>query len=342
MKIIKDKPNDARPIVKSVDPTKTRQVQELKHNSPLIGCRIDPSGRFVFASAQDSKIVSWELAGGKKTELIGHKSWVRGLAFLASERLLFTGDYTGRVHCWPLDADQPTPRWTIQAHEGWCRAVAVSPDGKLLATCGNDQLVKLWSLTDQKLIREFTGHASHVYNVAFHPGGQFLVSGDLMGVLKQWDVNTGTAVRDMDAGVLHKYDTVFCADIGGIRSMAFRADGNLLACAGITDVSNAFAGVGKPIVLLFDWQTGKRTQGLVPKVNYQGTAWGVGFHPAGFIVGAGGGNGGALWFWKPEAPQAFHTLSLPNNARDLSLHPEGKRLAVAFADGSVRIYDMTG
>ena len=189
-------------------------------------------------------------------------------------------------------------------------------------------------------MRELAGHDCHVYDVAFHPDGKHLVSADLKGVLKQWDVETGSPVRDLDARVLHKYDPSFRADHGGIRGMAFNAAGTLLACCGITDVSNAFAGVGKPLTVLFDWPTGKQKQLLVPKENFQGTGWGVGFHRDGFVVGAGGGNGGALWFWKPEQPQAFFTLKLPTNARDLSLHPDGERLAVAFADGAVRVYSM--
>jgi WD40 repeat protein len=324
-----------------VDPTKTRLVQELKHGSPLIGCRFDSAGRFVFAGAQDSTIERWELASGKKTELKGHKSWVRGLAFEPKEKTLFSGDYTGRVLCWPSDAETPTPVRTIEAHKGWLRAAVVSPDGNLLATCGNDHLVKLWSLPECKPVRELSGHSCHVYNVAFHPSGTQLVSGDLKGVVKIWDVAKGSVVRDLDASALHKYDPVFEADHGGIRAMAISRDGALLACAGITDVSNAFAGVGKPLVLLFEWETGKRKQALAPKENFQGTAWGVIFHPSGFVVGAGGGNGGALWFWKPDAPQAFFTLGLPNNARDLDLHPDGKRLAVACADGALRVYEMT-
>jgi prepilin-type processing-associated H-X9-DG protein len=125
-----------------------------------------------------------------------------------------------------------------------------------------------------------------------------------------------------------------------VRSMAFGADGGLLACAGITNVSNAFAGVGNPLVVLFDWKTGKPKQLLRPKVNFQGTAWGTIVHPSGFIAGVGGGNGGVLWFWKPDNAQDFFSLKLPNNARDLDLHPDGRRLAVAFADGSVRLYGM--
>lgn len=324
----------------AIDPTRTRMVQELRHNSPLLCCRFDPSGRFVFAAAQDNSIQRWELAGGRKTALPGHQSWVRGMAFHAEQRKLYSGDYAGRVIVWPFDADSPTSERTFNAHRGWVRMVAVSPDGRLLATCGNDNLIKLWNVADGALVRELTGHTCHVYNVAFHPGGQFLVSGDLRGNLKQWDLARGTETRSFDARILHFYDPTFRADHGGIRSMAFNADGSLMACAGITDVTNAFAGVGKPAVVLFDWQTGQRRQVLRPQANFQGTAWGVVFHSSGFLAAAGGGSGGALWFWRPDQERSFHSLNLPNNARDLHLHPDRRRLAIPFFDGVVRIYDM--
>ncbi|HMF20296.1 MAG TPA: hypothetical protein VKE98_24015 [Gemmataceae bacterium] len=323
-----------------VNPLRTRMVQELRHNSPLLSCRIDPSGRFVFAGAQDNSIQRWELANARKTSLTGHRSWVRGMTFLPGTRKLISGDYSGRVLIWQLDAETPAAEQTIVAHRGWTRMVAVSPNGQLLATCGNDNLVRLWNPANGNPIRTLEGHTSHVYNVAFHPGGQFLVSGDLRGIVKQWDLARGTETRSFDAGVLFRHDNTFRADIGGVRSMAFNADGSLLACSGITDVSNAFAGIGRPVVVLFDWQTGARRQLLRPAANFNGTAWGVGFHSSGFIAGVGGGNGGALWFWRPDQANSFHTLNLPNNARDLHLHPDGRRLAIAFFDGVVRIYDM--
>src|SRR5262249_17330264 len=151
---------------------------------------------------------------------------------------------------------------------------------------------------DGKLLRELAGHDCHVYNIAFHPEGKWLVSADLKGGVKVWDLAKGAVARGMDAKVLHKYDRTFAADIGGVRSMAFSADGGLLACAGITGVSNAFAGVGTPLVVLFDWKTGQQKTLLRPKTPFQGTAWGVCFHPGGWVLGAGGGNGGALWAWK--------------------------------------------
>jgi WD40 repeat protein len=323
-----------------IDPAKTHLLRAYKHRSPLVGCRIDPSGRLVFAGAQDNNLVRWHLDTGKKTLLAGHKSWVRALAFAAKDKLLFSGDYAGRILAWPAEAEAPTALRTIEAHRGWVRALAVSPDGKTLTSCGNDQLVKLWSIPEGKPLAELAGHTCHVYNTAFHPDGKHLASADLKGVVKVWDLARGVAVREMDARALHKYDTSFLADIGGVRSMAFDAKGALLACAGITNVSNAFAGIGNPLVVLFDWAAGKPRQLLRPKTPLQGTAWGVAMHPQGFIAGVGGGAGGALWIWKPDNALAFFTLGLPANGRDLDLHPDGRRLAVACADGAVRLYAL--
>ena len=153
------------------------------------------------------------------------------------------------------------------------RAVAVSPDGKTVASCGNDNAVKLWKADDGKPVRTLEGHESHVYNIAFHPDGTRLASCDLKGVVKDWDLKTGKCDRDLDAKVLWKYDTGFMADIGGARAMAFSPDGSQLACAGITNVSNAFAGVGNPAVVVFNWKDGK-SKLLKPKDAFQGTGVG--------------------------------------------------------------------
>jgi WD40 repeat protein len=322
-----------------VDPAKTKLVKQLKHTSPLVGCRFDPSGRFVFAGAQDNTAQRWDIATGKAVAFVGHKSWVRALAFEAASKTLFSADWMGHILAWPVEG-KPALRMNLAAHKGWVRALAVSPDGKTLASCGNDHRLCLWSTKDGKRLAEWVGHDSHVYNVAFHPAGKELVSADLKGVVKVWDLATYQPVRQFDAAILHKYDPTFRADHGGVRSMAFSPDGSLLACAGITNVSNAFAGIGNPLVVLFDWKTGKQAKQLRPKTPFQGTAWGVKFHPEGFAIGVGGGNGGSLWFWKPDTGDNFFTLALPNNARDLDLHPDGRRLAIPFFDSSVRLYDM--
>jgi WD40 repeat protein len=121
--------------------------------------------------------------------------------------------------------------------------------------------------------------------------------------------------------------------------MAFSADGTRLACSGITNVSNAFAGVGNPAVVLFDWKDGK-SKLMKTKEAFQGTAWGVAFHPDGFVVAAGGGSGGGAWFWKDDVV-SVHSLKLPSGARDMALAPGGGRFACAGSNGTAYLYTFT-
>jgi WD40 repeat protein len=326
----------------SVDPTKTREVKVLRDERPLLGCRFDPTGRFIFAGGEANWVNRWELFRDIPCKLQAHDSWVRAIAFHPPENCVFTGGYDGRVFCWPCNSDRPEPSWDFLAHNGWVRSVIVSPDRTLLATTGNDNLVKLWSIKDRKLVHVLSGHGSHVYNAAFHPDGRHLASTDLHGIVKHWEVHSGKHLRDLDAGSLYKYDGGFRADIGGARGMTFSPDGRFVACSGITNVTNAFAGVGNPQVILFDWFTGQRKELFKPEKDFRGVAWGITFHPAGFMIGAGGGgSGGAIWFWNVTQPIPFFTFKLPSPARDLDLHPNGLQIATALYDRTLRVYDLS-
>ena len=324
-----------------IEPTKTHKVGEHKHDRPLTTCRIDPSGRFVFAGAEDLNVYRWELESGKKTILTAHDSWIRSMDFSPDGKWLYTGGWDGRVGWWLADDEQPKPQRLLDAHEGWVRWVRISPDGKLLATCGNDNLVKIWDPHDATLLQQFAGHNRHVYSVEFHPDGHELVSFDLMGIIKVWNLETGKEVRTIDAGVMTGYDKKFAADMGGARDMRFSLDGTKLACAGITDVRNAFAGVQTATVLLLDWESGKPVRQLGDG-DYQGIAWGVRFHPDGFLIAtaASRSGSGVIWFFKPDEEKPFHTVKLPGASRGLDMAPDNRTLAVAQSDGFVRVYKM--
>jgi WD40 repeat protein len=314
---------------------------ELKQGTPMSGCWFDPSGKWLFTTGIDSFIYRWELANNKKTELAGHGSWVRSLGFFPAKNLMVSGGYEGRLILWPIDGVQPEPLRQVEAHEGWIRSIAVdAPTGNLVST-GNDGRIALWSLPDLKPIRSWVGHDCHVYQVAFAQGGKEILSADLKGTIKVWESASGQLLREgKPAAALHKYDAGFAADIGGVRHWALSAKGDQLACAGISNVSNAFAGVGNPLIVVTDPATLKSKKLYKPKDAIQGTMWGVAFHPAGFLIGAAGGNGGGLWYWKPEQSDSLRYHKLPDNARGMALSPDGAKLALAFAGGSARVYPL--
>ncbi len=327
-------------------PEKTRVVAQWKHSSPFLSCRFDPTGRYLFAGAEDRSVVRWDVESGAATPFAGHESWVRAIAFHRESGTMLTGGFDGRLIWWQVDAAEPAPARVVDTGHGWVRAVAISPDGRLVATAGNDRAVALWSFENGERIDTLRGHECHVYNLAFRPStgtddGVTLASADLRGVVLHWKLGGADAPRRLEASALYKYDQGFRADIGGARCMSFSGDGKQLACGGITNVTNAFAGVGNPCVVLFDWESGEVAKTLLSKDKLRGVAWGVAFHADGFIVGAsGGGGGGFLLFWKPDAEHEFFKLKLPNTARDLDLHPDGLRIATAHHDRHVRVSIM--
>jgi WD40 repeat protein len=331
-------PDDPKP---AINPSETYVATQWKHARPLVACRFDPAGKYAFTGAEDNFVTRWDLANGAPTQMAGHESWVRALAFTPDGQTVFSGGYDGKILSWSAVAEKPEPVFNFVAHQGWVRALAVSPDGSKLASCGTDKLVKIWDVKEGKLLQELPGHESHVYNVAFHPTDGTAVSCDLKGNLKQWELAAGKAARDLSAAALYKYDTQFRADIGGARSIAFSRDGKQLAIGGITNVSNAFAGVGNPAVMLLNWEDGKLVVQYEGKEKVNGVAWGVRQHPDGFWIGlSGGGGGGWLYFWKDATAQEFHKFKLPDTGRDLDLHSDGLRVAVAGADGQLRICEL--
>lgn len=258
----------------------------------------------------------------------GHAAWVTAVAFSPSGDVLFSGDSWGRL-CAAKLADEMSSLWQQEvAHDGWLRDLAVHPDGTRLASCGRDRAVRLWSAADGTRQRELTGHQDEVFSVAFHPDGRFLVSGDLKGAVRQWDATSGEPVRQFDAGPLFKLDRL--QDVGGARLLRFSPDGGTLAVAG-TAPKNGGNVQGVPTVLLFDWATGQLRQTLALGTAGDVYVCDLAFHPDGFLMAVTSGNPGQgkLLFQQADQTEPFHVTTHMANCHSLSLHPDGRRLAIA-------------
>ena len=217
------------------DPKQAHILAQWSVERPIVCCRFDPRGRFVFCGLESSTIQRVSLADGKKVPLAGgHESWVFSLAISPGGETIYSGGGDGRVAVWETESATPKPIRMIDAHRGWVRGLGVSRDGKLLASGGNDRVVRLWEASSGRLVRELTGHQSQVYSLVFSTDGRTLLTGDLVGSIWQWDLATGKSVGTFDAKPLYHLDKSQMVDFGGAASSTSRTTERSLRAADCT------------------------------------------------------------------------------------------------------------
>ncbi len=305
----------------------------LTYERQLWQARFSPSGRFLIAAGYDAALQRWDITGDEPqllTPLTGHNGWVQCLALHANEPHVYSADSWGRLSCWDYTAETSEPNWTLeQAHKGWIRALAISNDGATLATGGNGTVARLWSAVDGTLLHELP-HPLRVFSLAFHPDGNSLVSGDLEGVIRHWNLASQAVTRQFDASLLYAHDVASerIQHCGGARLLAFNSSGSQLACGGQKDPQGGFA-QGTPCILVYDWESGAVIREMPMGANDDGFAYDAQFHPDGFVMATSSAfpGKGHVWFWRPEEEAAFFSSNKLANGRSLSLHPDGERVA---------------
>ncbi len=334
-----------------IDIKQTHLAHEFVHNRPLICCRFDPTGKFIFAGGEDNLIHRWAIPAFVKqgqpkpaavppVAFAAHDSWIYGLALTADGKQLLSVAGDGKLIWWDALSEKPTPIRTVQAHDGWARAVAISPDGKLIATGGNDNLVNIWNLATGARVHRLAGHTNRVYSVHFHPNGS-LFSGDLSGNVKQWDVAAGKEQGTFTAKELYEYNAGQGVDFGGVRGLTVSLDQKTLFAGGLYKATNPLGAVHEPIVLAFDLATKQKVRTFAPPNITGGVIWRLRTLVDGTIVGvSGGGSGGILLFWHPEQEKELHRVGLPNIARDCDATTTSELIATTHHDQRVRIYKL--
>ena len=79
---------------------------------------------------------------------------------------------------------------TLAGHSLPILAIAISPDGKYLASAGHDKIIKVWNLHTGELVNTLVGHTAWIEAIAFTPNNHLISAGGDK-TIKVWQLETG-------------------------------------------------------------------------------------------------------------------------------------------------------
>jgi hypothetical protein len=103
-----------------------------------------------------------------------------------------TGEWVREKGKWTESAREP-----LTGHTASIVQLAFSADGKTLASCSNDQTIRVWNVATGKEKAKLVGHDDEVYRLAFGPGDKTLITGGNDNTIRTWDLETAKETQKL-------------------------------------------------------------------------------------------------------------------------------------------------
>jgi tricorn protease-like protein len=229
----------------------------------------------------------------------------------------------------PPSRYEPEPATTYANSEIWF--IAVSPEGKTVASGNLDGVIRLWDISSGKELLTIKGHNGHVRGIAFSPGGKMIVSGSSDRTVKIWDASTGKEIRTI-------------SDPNMTGHMALSLDGRWVAVAGKYPTPHIST------VKLWDLATGAELRAIGALAdgdligNYNDIK--LTFSPNGKTLATsrayyqqGYDRENAIQIWEVSTGRELGRIGI-RYVTNMAFRPDGKMLAAASADEMVYVWDL--
>ncbi|MEM7128776.1 MAG: WD40 repeat domain-containing protein [Chloroflexota bacterium] len=159
------------------------------HSSPALSIAIDPTGQRAVSGYDDGKLLLWDLATSQlEREIIAHDGSVRAVEFFGDANQVVTGAVDGTVKLWNLGNSTGTETMAQLQFNAEVNSIAVDPSGRFIALATNTGLIQIWDQSTKAILPPLTNQTSPVQAIAYSPDGRYLVSGNVDGVVSQWQV----------------------------------------------------------------------------------------------------------------------------------------------------------
>ncbi len=203
----------------------------------------------------------------------------------------------------------------LKGHQNSVTGLAWHPEGKLLASAGEDRRIKLWNVPGRRQDMADTMHPSGVLSVSMSPDGRILASGAWDSRVRLWLVAGGSEMNVLEG------HTAF------VQSVSFGPDGKRLA-----------SGSYDRTVRVWDVESGATVQVMS---GHSGGVECVAWSPDGSLL-ASASMDHTLRIWDAESGESLHVLGGHTDfVESAAFSPDGKLLASAGWDGRVRLWDVT-